>query len=131
MDCNQAIKILRNEYECAKRDDCDRSCCANCDLVMDKADVLAALNLAIDCVQNCAPRWISVEDALPVPPEFSHIGVLAYNGNEVMYLLYEQENAYGKIVYRWIWKYPWKMIYYGPEITHWMPMPEPPSEWKE
>lgn len=52
MNYDQAIQVLQNEIDCVNRDGCDRECCARCDLAMEKADVLAALNLAIECVQT-------------------------------------------------------------------------------
>lgn len=56
MDYNKAVNVLKNEIECVNRDECDRECCAKCDLAADKADVLEALSLAVECVQNRAYR---------------------------------------------------------------------------
>lgn len=52
MDYNRAIQVLENELECVNRDECDRECCARCDLAMDKADVLEALDLAVACIST-------------------------------------------------------------------------------
>lgn len=52
MSYKRVVEILRNEYECASRDGCDRACCASCDLVMNQTDVLTALFLAIHAIRN-------------------------------------------------------------------------------
>ena len=51
MSYRRVVQILMNEYECASRDECDRACCAQCDLVMNRIDVLTALSLAIHAIQ--------------------------------------------------------------------------------
>ena len=43
-----AIDALRNELKCVLRKDCDRAVCKTCDLVMNEADIIEALTMAID-----------------------------------------------------------------------------------
>lgn len=50
MDYNQAIQVLRNAIDCIECEDCVRECCTTCDLVMEKEDVIDALNFAMDCI---------------------------------------------------------------------------------
>ena len=78
-------------------------------------------------------EWISVEDRLPnvckSKSGYENIGVIACvkgnNNNYVGYRIYERACVRGKTVYRW--KFPWDRIS-DEKITHWMPLPTPPSE---
>ena len=56
MEIEKAIKIMKIEQECVRRQEtnlCNRDeCgCQCCDLIQDTADVLAAYDTAIDCLK--------------------------------------------------------------------------------
>lgn len=76
-------------------------------------------------------EWISVKDRLPdidkTTSNYERIGVIAYGKgwSKSGYRIYERTLVRGKTDYRW--KYPWDRIS-DEEITHWMPLPEPPKE---
>lgn len=63
-------------------------------------------------------NWISVKDRLPEPPA----QCLVYSGKE--HILRRMETA---TYTEWGWMTPG----YFQEITHWMPLPEPPKEVSE
>ena len=76
-------------------------------------------------------EWISVSDRLPnvdkTTSNYEKIGVIAYckGWSKPQYRIYERTLVRGKKVYRW--KYHWDRIS-DENITHWMPLPEPPKE---
>ena len=77
-------------------------------------------------------KWISVKDGLPnvdkTKNQSEAVMVLATNGKVTRAMYYERAVRYGKTVYRWKWC--WDAIYEKDDITHWMPLPEPPKgEW--
>jgi len=54
MTNQEAIDIINVELECIRRNDgvnCDRKC-EKCDLVMECNDIVTALNMAIDALQD-------------------------------------------------------------------------------
>lgn len=75
-------------------------------------------------------KWISVEDKLPDVDKnkYDHesVYVIATNGKVARPMIYERARVRGKRVYRWKWC--WDKIYDYSDITHWMPLPEPPKE---
>ena len=75
------------------------------------------------------PEWISVKDRLPKLPNAPYCDVLviaAIKGNgRSTALFYERTTIRGKIVERW--RYHYNRIC-DEEVTHWMPLPEPPKE---
>lgn len=78
-----------------------------------------------DCRQSCdipcwkvdhgllvePSRWISVEDRLPDEDD----KCLVWNGHHIFVAIYWGDGV-------------WKFDSYACEITHWMPLPEPPKE---
>ena len=76
-------------------------------------------------------EWISVKDRLPdvdkTESKFESVTVIAFVPKDrVRPMLYERAYVRGKTVRRWKWI--WYRLYDGDEITHWMPLPEPPKE---
>lgn len=61
-----------------------------------------------------APKWISVEDRLPE------------QGEEAICIAADGDMMIGKYT-EWGWMFPC----YFEELTHWMPIPEPPKEVEE
>ncbi len=78
--------------------------------------------------EHSKPGWISVKDALPglSEEEWDSVTVIACcDATEVIPMVYERAVVRGKVVERW--KYCWGRIA-DVEVTHWMPLPEPPKE---
>ena len=72
-------------------------------------------------------EWINMEDRPPEFPGFlDHIMVVTYNKNGHVMPMVRERILVG---YGWMerWLFPWNEIYDGPEITHWMSLPEPPK----
>ena len=61
-----------------------------------------------------APKWISVEDRLPE------------QGEEAICIAADGDMMIGKYT-EWGWMFPC----YFEELTHWMPIPQPPKEVEE
>lgn len=72
-------------------------------------------------------EWISVKDGLPEIPGngYAHITVIATDRKRAFPALYERAVLKKGTFYRW--KYVWDKIYDGDDITHWMPLPDPPQ----
>ena len=119
-----AIDALRNELKCVLRKDCDRAVCKTCDLVMNEADIIEALTMAID-VLSAQPeqQWIPCDERLPEAGE--------YIGDIAKYYLVQ--NEYGDMmVARYTHSEYWEQIYQlepiGDKIVAWMPLPQPYKE---
>lgn len=77
-------------------------------------------------------EWISVKDRLPEVPTDSFPYVKNYlvvvrifeNHKEVRFMEYASYMFKGIIISRW----KWDSINAPYEVTHWMPLPEPPTE---
>ena len=72
-------------------------------------------------------EWISMEDRTPEFPGFlDHIMVITCDKNDHVIPMVRERTLVG---YEWTerWLFPWNEIYDGPEITYWMPLPEPPK----
>ena len=78
--------------------------------------------------------WISVKERLPnvnkaPKQQCEWVTVIAcIAGRCTVSRMYERANIRGKVVCRWL--YPEGAISYE-DITHWMPLPEPPKEEKK
>ena len=83
---------------------------------MDYASYEAAVdNLNIISNFVAGTRWIPVSERLPTP---SMQAVLIFDGGEVYYAYFDNN----QFIYR-------HLPGYGPSnVTHWMPLPEPPQE---
>lgn len=81
-------------------------------------------------VEKKVPRWRSVKDELPQPGKtvlVLAVGTFDFMG-EIRYALCQQlEHRDGKKS----WTEPWQYFHLDFEITHWMPLPEPPKEDKD
>lgn len=73
-----------------------------------------ALGMAMYALRE-QPRWISVEERLPE----SGGSVLIYSPCGGV-----AEGTYSEHYKRWV-QYRWSV--FEPEVTHWMPLPEPPE----
>ena len=92
-------EIGQREYEC---DDIDR-------------DALAL----IERLEAAQPKWISVEDM--IPPRERNILAVNGHGRIKMLALWKKEEK------RWTWIEDSRFTHWN-DITHWMPLPEPPEE---
>ena len=112
MTNEEAIKILENEKACVNRanknDYCNRDC-YNCELVKTDTEILNALDMAIQAIEQT--KWISVSEKLPGSDE----DVLLTNGIG-MYI-------------GWIdptdgaWRVDSESEYFMRDIIAWMPLP--------
>ena len=77
-----------------------------------------------------APRWINVKDELPELDE----KVVVYATGRVdkrdyVYAMTSRMSRYlFNSIYDEAWRSPWGEFFKNYEITHWMPLPEPPKE---
>ena len=111
--------------------------CENCPLYDDKICIEHLAENAVrhlEELEQRIPRWISVEERLPELDE-----------NVLVYAVGKEEEGFGgehatAICHRYVlrlfptllgnevWSEPWRYFHTDYEITHWMPMPEPPKE---
>lgn len=94
-------------------------------LLRHAADQIERDQKEIAALREKVPQWISVEDRMPdtVPcdagTEYSEAVVVWTNGNKAMIAVWDGID--------WICQCDfWEA--WGEEITHWMPLPEPPKE---
>ena len=69
-------------------------------------------------------KWISVEDRLPDDGEY----IVHYASGDIVVAAFSQDQmkAHNNINYGWICGE--EGITYEDEVTHWMPLPEPPTD---
>ena len=117
------IQVLQREIECVKRKSYTNCTdCFNCDLLMTDERILSAYANAIDALQNSngvtVQEWISVKDRLPE------------NGGYVVCIA--KRNPFSRFMQMVAriekngWVNPITEQYIS-EVTHWMPLPEPPK----
>lgn len=117
------IQVLQREIECVKRKSYTNCTdCFNCDLLMTDERILSAYANAIDALQNAngvtVQEWISVKDRLPE------------NGGYVVCIA--KRNPFSRFMQMVAriekngWVNPITEQYIS-EVTHWMPLPEPPK----
>ena len=117
------IQVLQREIECVKRKSYTNCTdCFNCDLLMTDERILSAYANAIDALQNAngvtVQEWISVNDRLPEA-----------GGYVVCIAKRNPFSRFMQMVAR-IEKNGWVnpiTEQYISEVTHWMPLPEPPK----
>lgn len=93
-------------------------------------DALTAVQDLVADMPTITPsnEWVSMEDRPPEFPGFlDHIMVITCDKNGYVMPMVRERTLVG---YEWVerWLYPWNKIYDGPEITHWMSLPESPKE---
>ena len=87
----------------------------------DIEEALDALKTTAPAV-DAGPKWISVEERLPVIGET----VLAFRGDFMEVLVYDKHHGQEEFYYMDECGY-WQEAF-RPSVTHWMPLPEPPKE---
>jgi Protein of unknown function (DUF551) len=75
--------------------------------------------------EECSMKWISVKDRLP--KESLEDFILFTDGKVVLFGSYFDGNSYED---ECLWKPAIGWIHKNADITHWMPLPEPPEEEK-
>ena len=124
MNSEELIKALRfcGKHECITCP-CDIDECSQ--MVYDAANQIERDQKELAALREKVTQWISVEDRMPdtVPcdagTEYSEAVVVWTNGNKAMIAVWDGID----------WICPcdfWEA--WGEEITHWMPLPEPPKE---
>jgi hypothetical protein len=125
MRCVKALRICHSNEDCRdcefmESDRCEKSC-VNI-LFEDSADIIESLSERLEAAQ---PKWISVKDELP---EVSDVVLVIASGKPRANV--ELHNAMLIASYwgdeGWIADgfEGWDKL----DVTHWMPLPEPPKE---
>lgn len=84
-------------------------------------DLIAALTASNEVIAKSGNRWISVEDRLPEVDEPVMICAFGKSVGEGVYR--------GHDGFHHVWKmYASSGTYWDDEVTHYMPLPEPPHE---
>lgn len=116
----RTLEGLPEEHGMAERIDAMHRPGEWCEIVCHQSDVIELLVGALrdaldkrDAALAKVPRWISVKERLPRCGE----RVLVCNGGSVW-------EAYLSISHKWVrYEFLWAI-----DVTHWMPLPEPPKE---
>lgn len=88
---------------------------------------------ALEALKSQEPKWISVKDRLPELEEevlvYASGKIDGFFGKNVIAICsrYEQKIYPSAPGYE-RWSSPWQYFHTDYEITHWMPLPEPPKE---
>lgn len=81
---------------------------------------------ACPTLEEKMPGWISVKDRLPE----NNVRVLVCSNNgdkdSAIAITHYTQKKYGFNIEGW--NEPWQYFFYNHDITHWMPLPEPPKE---
>ena len=85
-----------------------------CTIPADVAHIPANMMLEAD-----KAKWISVKESLPEDQR----SVLTVNGHGEIRIM----GMWSKRGDEWTWVHNYRMMHYN-DITHWMPLPEPPKE---
>ena len=99
----------------------------------EKCPYFNSLSTGVDCavkmppdalaylkqLEDSVPKWISVKDRLPEDQR----SVLTVNGHGEIRIM----GLWSKRGDEWIWEHNDRMMNYN-DITHWMPLTEPPKE---
>lgn len=117
------IQVLQREIECVKRKSYTNCTdCFNCDLLMTDERILSAYANAIDALQNAngvtVREWISVDDRLPEAGGYV-VCIAKRNPFSRFMPMVARIEKNG-------WVNPMTEQYIS-EVTHWMPMPQPPK----
>ena len=121
----EAIKWFEGEKEAAERQVVAFESCFKC-FKSAHRKIVAYNEMAISALRE-QPRWISVEERLP---EYN-ADVLVYRPNMAMkFLVDSYDGYYGEDDGEWYegWNAYGKDIHGNSVITHWMPLPKPPTE---
>jgi hypothetical protein len=119
MRCVRALRICHSNEDCR---DCEfvesdryEKSCVNV-LFEDSADIIQSLSKQLESAQ---PKWISVEERLPEP----FVSVIVHMPQErpcpTVHEGYRTKDG------NW---YSAHFVREFNEVTHWMPLPEPPKE---
>jgi hypothetical protein len=79
-----------------------------------------------------APQWVSVEDGLPELDQtvlvYAAGKIDGFNGKHVYALCSRYvQKIFPSSPGHEVWSIPWQYFHTDYEITHWMPLPEPPE----
>ena len=121
MTTEQAIKLMHVEMTCIERaSNIDHPCtreCEKCDLLQTNEDLIAAYGMAVSALR--AQQWISVKDRLPKDGK-NVLVLIPYRGVILNYVSYRESDE---------WYVPDRLGRFSlSDVTHWIPLPEPPKE---
>jgi len=77
---------------------------------------------------KAAHRWISVKDRLP--EEGEEVLIFGQYLNDIPKILGVRSRYKGDQDWKYTWEGPDEWVYRENDVTHWMPLPEPPKEKK-
>lgn len=122
----KTFEEIKNGLFLCKRNHCSKTCpyhgMTGCYVTMHD-DALAY----IQQMEVALPRWISVEDRLPE----DYVHVLIYAIDKVckdwqIARTFYTHKMHGSQIGGWV--QPWQCFNTRFQITHWMPLPQPPKE---
>ena len=77
-------------------------------------------------LEAAQPRWINTSDELPAPDTRVLASAIDNDGESIVVITEYTHRLYGLGLTGWI--EPWQCFSCNYNITHWMPLPEPPKE---
>lgn len=98
---------------------CDEKCPYSTEASFCKTVLNGDTRALIQQLEAQVPKWISVEERLPEDQR----SVLTVNGHGEIRIM----GLWSKRGDAWTWVHNDRMMHYN-DITHWMPLPEPPKE---
>ena len=111
---------------------CTHGTCNSCPYAEDgctsNREKIDALEYIQQLEEAAQPKWISVEESLPD----DDVDVIVYiaskkeNVDSVIAITQYTHSMHGYNIEGWC--SPWQYCFWDREVTHWMPLPEPPKE---
>lgn len=121
MTNDEAIAVIENEWRCVERQIeglCDRDC-GKCALALDDGGIVEAYKMAIAALRaqqeaiRLSTGWISVKDKLP--------------DRDGSYIVHSGKSGAVFTAHFWARDGHWSGRSLDLNVTHWMPLPEPPK----
>lgn len=144
MKIARVLELLKIERECVTRQSpcneksklCDRNC-GECDIAQNDLELIEMYDFVISMIETLIGRsqWISVKDRLPDAAGYECL-VCAVNENYNQTHVFTAHTGYGEPGW-WTGNVHYMSRVTSPSdnrlhpalnVTHWMPLPEPPKE---
>ena len=143
MKIDRVLELLKIERECVTRQSpcneksklCDRNC-GECDIAQNDLELIEMYDFVISMIETLIGRsqWISVKDRLPERKEYLHESNVIRGSSEYV-LVYISATFPYKRMFVTIGRYSYDEMYprwivrssHDGDVTHWMPLPEPPE----
>ena len=98
----------------------------NSRIVLDEGGKSRFCRIFYEDGETDTSKWISVKDRLPEDDVRVLVSANSKIGDPVIAITHYTHRKYGYNIEGWI--EPWQYFFYNHDITHWMPLPEPPKE---